>query len=124
MEPLTPRTPDGGDSGTDAELGTMHSGSISRGSSMTDMQCAPPYLCSSSRTAKISRHPAHGLGTPSTCTCPLQVCVTGMGGAQTSTAGPHQQREGLLCAAQEHGLAVCEHGSAGGPGQTPRLSGQ
>ena len=45
MEPLTPRTPDGGDSGTDAELGTMHSGSMSRGSSMTDMQCVPLCLC-------------------------------------------------------------------------------
>ena len=37
LEPLTPRTPEG-EEGTDAESGATRSGSISRGSSMTDMQ--------------------------------------------------------------------------------------
>jgi hypothetical protein len=37
MEPLTPRTPDG-EEGTDLESGVSRSASMSRGSSMTDMQ--------------------------------------------------------------------------------------
>ena len=69
MEPLTPRTPDGADSGTDAELGTVDSGSMSRGSSMTDMQCVSLGRHSTVRTVEI---PTHGPDTPRTYISPRQ----------------------------------------------------
>ena len=80
MEPLTPRTPDGGDSGTDAELGTAHSGSISRGSSMTDMQCVSLGLCV--RTASIF---AHGLMISYTCSCSPQFYVRHLRGSNQNS---------------------------------------